>query len=96
MQDAEYEQGLPYLRGMPEAFMPCADVTLVVGQRELPVHSQVLASKSTFFANMWAGALPAVCIHVTDADEHRCAAPAHARTDDTATWDRCLSWMLQL
>lgn len=54
-QDASYEEGLPYLRGMPEAFARCADVTLAVGARELPVHSQVLASKSAFFAGMWAG-----------------------------------------
>ena len=40
---------------MPEAFARCADVTLAVGDRELPVHSQVLASKSAFFAGMWAG-----------------------------------------
>jgi BTB/POZ domain len=54
-QDASYEEGLHYLRGMPEAFARCADVTLAVGDRELPVHSQVLASKSAFFAGMWAG-----------------------------------------
>lgn len=51
----EYEAGLPYLRGMPEAFVRCADVTLVIGGRELPVHSQLLAAKSAFFASMWAG-----------------------------------------
>lgn len=57
LQDPDYEKGLPYLRGMPEAFLRCADVVLVVGERELPVHSQVLASKSAFFAGMWAGEL---------------------------------------
>ena len=40
---------------MPEAFARCADVMLAVADRELPVHSQVLASKSAFFAGMWAG-----------------------------------------
>jgi BTB/POZ domain len=70
-QDASYEEGLPYLRGMPEAFARCADVTLAVGERELPVHSQVLASKSAFFAGMWAGTVEHIVADM------RCRAHVH-------------------
>lgn len=38
---------------MPEAFVRCSDVTLLIGERQLPVHSQLLAAKSAFFASMW-------------------------------------------
>ncbi len=43
-------------QGRPAAFASCADVVLVVEGRRLPVHSQILASQSAFFANMWTGA----------------------------------------
>lgn len=46
-----------YLSGCPAAFRACADVVLLLGGRRLMVHSQILASQSTFFANMWTGVL---------------------------------------
>ena len=44
-------------QGRPTAFASCADVVLIVEGRRLPVHSQILASQSAFFANMWTGAI---------------------------------------
>ena len=51
------------MQGRPAAFSACADVVLVVQGRRLPVHSQILASQSAFFANMWTGVHASPCVH---------------------------------
>ncbi len=45
VQGDEWDAGLPYLEGMPESFEACADVTFVIGDRQLVPPSPLLVSE---------------------------------------------------
>lgn len=73
-QPASTHMQQEYFQHCPEGFAETADVLLVVGNEELPAHSQFLASQSRFFNNMLAD------LNHRDPSRHIAADHARLRT----------------